>query len=144
MNVMKTCETPSVEVERNSSMPLMVLTTPSTLSVISVSISCGEAPGLITVTVMVGRSIFGNRSTPSDLYEKSPTTVRLKIIIVANTGRRTQISASFCILEKRSLYFVLGSLFCYRCLTCFWNASLDQRTKIKEPRTKITVLHFRK
>jgi hypothetical protein len=65
-NVMKTCETPSTEVERNSSMPLMVFTAPSTLSVISVSISCGEAPGLITVTVIVGRSILGKRSTPSD------------------------------------------------------------------------------
>ena len=64
---MKTCETPSTEVERSSSMPLMVLTAPSTLSVISVSISCGDAPGLTTVTVIVGRSIFGNRSTPSDL-----------------------------------------------------------------------------
>src|SRR5215212_6995969 len=65
-NVMKTCETPSTEVERSSSMPLMVLTAASTLSVISVSTSCGPAPGLTTVTVMVGRSIFGKRSTPSD------------------------------------------------------------------------------
>src|SRR5882672_3905268 len=50
--VIKTCETPSIEVERSSSIPLTVLTAPSTLSVISVSISCGEAPGLITVTVI--------------------------------------------------------------------------------------------
>ena len=64
--LMKTCETPSTEVERSSSMPLIVLTAPSTLSVISVSISCGEAPGFTTVTVIVGRSIFGNRSTPSE------------------------------------------------------------------------------
>ncbi len=63
--VMKTCETPSTEVERSSSMPLMVLTAASTLSVTSVSISRGLAPGLTTVTVMVGRSIFGKRSTPS-------------------------------------------------------------------------------
>ena len=95
--VIKTCETPSSEVERNSSMPLIVLTAPSTLSVISVSTSSGEAPGLMTVTVIVGRSIFGNRSTPRDRNEKMPTTVMLKISIVANTGRRTQISASFCI-----------------------------------------------
>src|SRR6185295_17214963 len=97
--VMKTCDTPSTEVERSSSIALIVLTAPSTLSVISVSISCGDAPGLTTVTVIVGRSIFGKRSTPSDRYEKSPTTVRLRMIIVANTGRRTQISASFCIVQ---------------------------------------------
>src|ERR1044072_581324 len=98
--VMKTCDTPSTEVERSSSMALTVLTAPSILSVISVSISWGDAPGLTTVTVIVGRSIFGNRSTPNDRYEKSPTTVRLSMIIVANTGRRTQISASFCIVKK--------------------------------------------
>src|SRR6266550_153844 len=92
----KTCETPSTDVERNSSMPLMVLTAPSTLSVISVSISCGDAPGLTTVIVIVGRSIFGNRSTPRDRKENRPTTVMLRMSMVANTGRRTQISASFC------------------------------------------------
>src|SRR6185295_1869899 len=84
-----------------------------------------------TVTVIVGRSIFGKRSTPSELYEKSPTTVRLKISIVANTGRRTQISASFCIVKFESkvqrpkskvrvdfltLDFGLWTLDCY-CLT---------------------------
>ena len=94
---MKTCEAPSTEVERNSSIPLIVFTAPSTLSVTSVSISWGEAPGLITVTVIVGKSILGNRSTPSALKENNPTTVRLRIIIVAKTGRWTQISASFCI-----------------------------------------------
>src|SRR5881275_3157214 len=98
-NVMKTCETPSTEVERNSSMPLMVLTAASTLSVTSVSISRGLAPGLTTVTVMVGRSIFGKRSTPNVVTEKSPTTVSDRINIVANTGRRTQISANFCMSQ---------------------------------------------
>ena len=63
-NWTKTCETPSIEVERSSSIPLIVLTASSTLSVISVSTSCGEAPGFTTVTVIVGKSIFGNRSTP--------------------------------------------------------------------------------
>jgi hypothetical protein len=77
-------------------MPLMVLTAASTLSVISVSTSCGPAPGLTTVTVMVGRSIFGKRSTPSVENEKRPTTVSDRINIVAKTGRRTQISANFC------------------------------------------------
>jgi hypothetical protein len=37
-------ETPSTEVERNSSIPEIVLTVPA-LSVISVSISCGDARG---------------------------------------------------------------------------------------------------
>jgi len=68
--------------------------------VISVSISCGDAPGFVTVTVMVGRSIFGKRSTPREKNEKMPTTVSDRINIVANTGRRTQISASFCIVQS--------------------------------------------
>ena len=96
---MKTCETPSTDVERNSSMPLIVLTAASTLSVTSVSISRGLAPWLTTVTVIVGKSIFGNRSTPSVENENTPTTVSDRINIVANTGRRTQISASFCMME---------------------------------------------
>ena len=41
---MMTSETPWLEVERSSSMPLMVLTAPSILSVISVSTSSGAAP----------------------------------------------------------------------------------------------------
>jgi hypothetical protein len=95
-NWTKTCETPSTEVERSSSMPLMVLTAASILSVTSVSISRGLAPGLTTVIVIVGKSIFGNRSTPSEKNEKIPTTVNDKINIVAKTGRRTHISANFC------------------------------------------------
>ena len=42
--LMKTWDTPSVETERSSSMPLMVLTASSILSVISVSTSSGAAP----------------------------------------------------------------------------------------------------
>ena len=60
-----TCETPSDEIERSSSMPLIVLTASSILSVISVSISSGAAPGSRVVTTMVGKSTFGKRSTPS-------------------------------------------------------------------------------
>jgi len=52
--------------EVSDHIPEIVFTAPSTLSVISVSISCGEAPGFTTVTVIVGRSILGNRSTPSE------------------------------------------------------------------------------
>jgi len=48
---MKTCDTPSDEIERSSSMPLIVLTAPSILSVISVSTSSGAAPGRRVVGV---------------------------------------------------------------------------------------------
>ena len=57
-------------------MPLMVLTASSTFFVISVSTCSGEAPGLLTVTMTVGRSIFGRRSTPSPKKENPPITVR--------------------------------------------------------------------
>ncbi len=62
---MMTCEMPSLEVECSSSMPLTVLTASSILFVISVSISCGEAPGIEVVMTTVGKSIFGKRSTGS-------------------------------------------------------------------------------
>src|SRR4028118_802973 len=99
---------PSIEVERNSSMPLTVLTASSTFSVISVSISCGDAPGLITVTVIVGKSIFGKRSTPREKNENVPTVTSDKINIVAKTGRLTQTSANHCITQK---FKVQGSKF---------------------------------
>ena len=54
-----TCETPSDEVERSSSMPLMVLTASSILSVTSVSTCSGAAPGSRVVTTTVGKSTFG-------------------------------------------------------------------------------------
>src|SRR4051812_32254409 len=75
----------------------MVFTASSTLSVISVSTSCGDAPGFTTVTVIVGKSILGNRSTPSDRNENAPTTTSDMMSIVAKTGRFTQTSASHCI-----------------------------------------------
>src|SRR5205085_2628683 len=91
-------ERPVLEDERNSSMPVAVLTAPSSTSVTSVSISCGAAPVLVVVTETVGMSIFGKRSTPSVKKEKPPMTVNAKMITVAKTGRRTQISANFCIM----------------------------------------------
>ena len=54
-----TCDTPSDEDERSSSMPLIVLTASSILSVTSVSICSGAAPGCTVVTRIVGRSTFG-------------------------------------------------------------------------------------
>jgi hypothetical protein len=63
--VTKTWDTPSLEIERNSSMPLMVLTASSILELTSVSISFGAAPGSSVITLTVGKSTFGKRSTPS-------------------------------------------------------------------------------
>ena len=60
-----TTEVPSDEVEISWSMPETVLTASSILSVISVSISSGEAPTRRVVMVIVGRSTLGKRSTPS-------------------------------------------------------------------------------
>ncbi len=68
-NVTMTEDWPSLEVDRRSSTPLIVLTAPSIRFVISVSICSGEAPGFDTVTATVGRSMFGNRSTPSPKKE---------------------------------------------------------------------------
>jgi hypothetical protein len=47
-------------------MPGTVLTTPSMMSVISVSISCGAAPGLLVETETVGMSIFGGEDRTTD------------------------------------------------------------------------------
>ena len=62
-----TCETPSVETERSSSMPLMVLIASSILSESSVAISSGAAPGSVVMTCTTGRSTLGKRSTLSCL-----------------------------------------------------------------------------
>ena len=72
---MMTCETPSEDVERSSSMPLIVLTASSILSVISVSTSSGAAPGSRVVTTTVGKSTLGKRSRPSRVNANAPTTV---------------------------------------------------------------------
>ena len=96
-----TCETPSEDVERSSSMPLIVLTASSILSLISVSICSGAAPGCTVVTITLGKSIFGNWSTPSSVKAKSPTTVSERIRTVAKTGRLTHSAASHCIRGSR-------------------------------------------
>src|SRR5437764_10345962 len=94
-------ERPVLELERNSSMPVAVLTAPSITSVTSDSISAGAAPVLVVETVTVGMSIFGKRSTPSVKKENPPMTVNARMMTVAKTGRRTQISANFCITYLR-------------------------------------------
>ena len=92
-----TCEMPSAELEFNWSMPLMVFTASSTLSVISLSTCSGAAPGSLVVTVMVGMSMLGIRSTPSCVSENEPTTTSDMMRTDANTGRRTHRAANACI-----------------------------------------------
>src|SRR5688500_7244746 len=77
-------------------MPLIVFTASSTLSVISLSTCSGAAPGSRVVTVMVGMSMLGIRSTPSWVSENVPTTTSDMMRTEANTGRRTQSAASAC------------------------------------------------
>ena len=74
----------------------MVLTAASILSVTSVSMSCGAAPGCTVVIVTTGNSTFGKRSTPRREYPARPTTTMRSESTVAKTGRRTQTSASHC------------------------------------------------
>ena len=64
-NCTVTCDTPSDEIDCSWSIPLMVLTASSILSVMSVSISSGAAPTRRVLMTMVGKSTFGKRSTPS-------------------------------------------------------------------------------
>src|SRR4029450_2073100 len=77
-------------------MPLMVLTASSTLSVTSLSTCSGAAPGRRVVTVTVGKSTCGSRSTPSCPKGNARTTRNERIRTDAKTGRRTQSSASHC------------------------------------------------
>ena len=94
-----TIEMPSDDVDRSSSMPLMVLTDSSIKSVTSVSICSGAAPGCIVVTMTIGKSALGIRSTPSCVKEKAPITVRERMSTAAKTGRRTQRAASHCMVR---------------------------------------------
>src|SRR5262249_30302122 len=109
-----TCEIPSDETDRSSSMPLIVLTASSILSVISVSICSGAAPGCTVVTSTVGKSTFGKRSTPRRVNENAPMTVSERMSTVAKTGRLTQSAASHCMTGlcgvRGSWFLVRGSL----------------------------------
>src|SRR5438132_7761676 len=112
--LMMTCEIPSDDADRSSSMPLIVLTASSILSVISVSICSGAAPGCTVVTSTVGKSTFGKRSTPSRVNENAPITVSERMRTVAKTGRLTQSSASHCIKhlhgDPERVALLLGNL----------------------------------
>ena len=86
-------ETPSMVVLLSSSMPWTVLMISSSGLVTLVSISSGDAPRSVVVTVTMGSSTFGNWSTPMLRNENQPSTTKNRLIIVAKTGREMQRSA---------------------------------------------------
>ena len=98
--LMMTWETPSVVTDRSSSIPLIVLTASSILSVISVSMSSGAAPGWFVMMTMMGKSTFGKRSTPSCTYPAMPMTHRTRMRTDAKIGRFTQRAASHCMAQS--------------------------------------------
>src|ERR1051326_299302 len=86
-------DTPSVVTLLNSSMPWIVLMISSSGFVTLVSISSGDAPRNVVVTVMIGSSTLGNWSMPILLNENQTSTTMNKLIVVAKTGRLMQRSA---------------------------------------------------
>ena len=95
VKVMVQLPLPWLELQRSSSMPLMVLTAASIGLVMVVSISSALAPGRPARTLTVGESVRGIRSSPRSRYETQPSTMSAALIITAKTGRRTLTSASF-------------------------------------------------
>src|SRR5689334_18185511 len=91
-------------------MPSTVLMTSSIGWATSDSTSSGDAPGKLTRTETVGKSTEGKRSTPSLKKPAVPITTSDNTIIDAKTGRRIQISASFCITYDGSLVNHFDSL----------------------------------
>ena len=91
-NCTVTIETPSIVVDRSSSMPETVLMMSSIGLVTVVSISSTLAPGSTVVTVQTGKSTFGNRSTPSSLYDTRPSTTGIATSTHVKTGRLMQTS----------------------------------------------------
>ncbi len=91
-----TTELPLPETERSSVIPSTVLTTSSMGCEMTVSISSGEAPERLVRTDTVGRSTAGKRSMPRLKKEAAPTTTSASTSMTAKTGRRMEISASFC------------------------------------------------
>src|SRR5436190_17603523 len=75
-------------------MPAMPLSAFSIGMITADVISSGAAPGRRSETLTLAGSAFGKRSTPRSRKEKMPSTTSDITSIVANTGRRTQISES--------------------------------------------------
>ena len=85
---MMTTALPSLLREVRALTPAIELTASSIFLVTSLSTISGEAPGYAAVTTTTGKSILGNWSTFKRWYEKTPSTTKASITIVANTGLR--------------------------------------------------------
>ena len=105
LKVAITIAVPCPQTDLSSLMPSTVLTTSSIGCAMSDSTSSGAAPGRFTRTETVGRSTEGKRSTPSLKNPAAPTTTSERTIMAAKTGRRIQISASFCNLVLSCLWW---------------------------------------
>ena len=83
-----TVQLPSRVVERNSSIPEIVLSASSIGLVTELSISSALAPGNAAEIEITGKSTLGNRSTLSSKYETIPKTTGTNTRTQVNTGRR--------------------------------------------------------
>ena len=85
--------------------PLIPATASSTFCVTSDSTSSGAAPGKTMATLTNGKLTSGKRSMPRRPSETSPSTTKLRIAIVAKTGRLMDVSEihmTSATQEKRS------------------------------------------
>ena len=78
---------PWLELQRSSSMPLIVLTAASIGLVMEVSTSSALAPFGLARTLTVGESVRGIRSSPRSRYENQPRTRSAALIIKKEDGR---------------------------------------------------------
>ena len=106
----------------SSSIPETLLSASSTGSTTELAISSGLAPGRLRDTLTVAGSAFGNKSTPSVRKENTPSTTSDITSIVANTGRRTQSSAS---IEKSPLSYSPFGATLTRCPSASWSTSVS-------------------
>src|SRR5689334_11415133 len=89
---MPTREKPSVDVEITRLTPLMPATASSIGRVTSVSTSSGPAPGYTIEMFTKGKFTSGNKSMPRRVSDTMPSTMKLTITIVANTGLLMDVS----------------------------------------------------
>jgi len=75
-------------------MPGVVLIADSMMLVMLVSTTSGLAPRSVVVTMMIGKSIAGRRSTPIRLYEMMPNSTMTPDSIQASTWRLIESSGS--------------------------------------------------
>ena len=130
---MVTFERPDEEEERISSMPGTVLTAPSMMSVISVSISCGAAPVLEVEMETVGISIFREAVNAKRKERDPPMTVRMRMMTVAKRDAAHKFQPALHITSSACKFSVLSFQFQKKaiCLTETENSKL--KTVIAEP-----------